>query len=89
MSEKLSRSKADPTVSVAVVYDSGSRGYPALSGRTRVLAEAIARGAGAVEGTAVTLIPVADRASHWERGWTRPTLSSSAAQPTWVRARRR
>jgi len=30
------------------------------------LAEAIARGAGAVEGTAVTLIPVADRASHWE-----------------------
>jgi multimeric flavodoxin WrbA len=31
-----------------------------------MLAEGIARGAGAVEGTAVTLIPVADRASQWE-----------------------
>ena len=62
----LSMPEPDTTVSVGIVYDSGSRGYPALSGRTRVLAEAIARGAGAVEGTAVTLIPVADRASHWE-----------------------
>jgi multimeric flavodoxin WrbA len=51
---------------VAVVYDSGSRGYPALGGRTRVLAEAVAKGAEDVEGTAVTLIPVAERAGHWE-----------------------
>ena len=66
MSEKLSTSEPDTTVSVAIVYDSGSRGYPALSGRTRVLAEAVAKGARMVKGTAVTLIPVADRASHWE-----------------------
>ena len=64
--EKLSMPEPDTTVSVAVVYDSGSRGYPVLSGRTRVLAEAVATGARAVEGTLVTLIPVADRASHWE-----------------------
>ncbi|CAA9453954.1 MAG: hypothetical protein AVDCRST_MAG78-3759 [uncultured Rubrobacteraceae bacterium] len=31
-----------------------------------MLAEAIARGAGAVEGTLVTLVCVAERASHWE-----------------------
>lgn len=66
MSEKLSMLESYTTVSVVIVYDSGSRGYPALSGRTRVLAEAIARGAGAIEGTAVTLIPVADHANHWE-----------------------
>jgi hypothetical protein len=46
VSEKPSMLEPDPTVSVAVVYDSGSRGYPALSGRTRVLAEAVATGAG-------------------------------------------
>jgi NAD(P)H dehydrogenase (quinone) len=55
----------DAAVSVAVVYDSGSRGYPDVSGRTRVLAEAVAKGAGAVQGTVVTLVPVAERASHW------------------------
>ena len=66
MSKKLSMPESCTKVSVAVVYDSGSRGYSALSGRTRMLAEGIARGAGAVEGTAVTLIPVAERASHWE-----------------------
>jgi len=66
VSEKLSTSEPDTTVSVAIVYDSGSHGYPALSGRTRVLAEAVAKGARMVKGTAVTLIPVADRASHWE-----------------------
>ena len=66
MSKKLSMRESCTKVSVAVVYDSGSRGYSALSGRTRMLAEGIARGAGAVEGTAVTLIPVADRASQWE-----------------------
>ena len=66
MSEKLSTLEPDTTVSVAIVYDSGSRGYPALSGRTRVLADAVAKGARMVKGTTVTLIPVADRASHWE-----------------------
>jgi NAD(P)H dehydrogenase (quinone) len=53
------------TVSVAVVYDSGSRGHPVLGGRTRVLAEAVARGAEAVDGTVVRLVPVADREDHW------------------------
>jgi multimeric flavodoxin WrbA len=54
-------------VSVAVVYDSGSHGYRgAVSGRTRVLDGAIAKGARAIEGTAVTLVPVAERTSHWE-----------------------
>jgi NAD(P)H dehydrogenase (quinone) len=66
VSEKLSMREPNMTVSVAVVYDSGSRGYPALSGRTRVLAEAVAKGARTVKQTTVTLIPVADRASHWE-----------------------
>ena len=66
MSKKLTTLEPDTAVSVVVIYDSGSRGYPTLSGRTRVLAEAISRGAGAVEGTAVTLVCVADRASHWE-----------------------
>ena len=66
MSKELRESGPEATVSVAVVYDSGSRGYPALSGRTRVVAEAVARGAEAVEGTHVTLIPAAESADHWE-----------------------
>jgi NAD(P)H dehydrogenase (quinone) len=66
MSEELIIPEPDGTVSVAVVYDSGSRGYPALSGRTRVLAEAVAKGAEDVEGTVVRLVPVAERAGHWE-----------------------
>lgn len=53
-------------VSVAVVYDTGSRGHPALSGRTGVLAKAIARGAGAVDGTSVTLVHVDGRKQHWK-----------------------
>ena len=53
-------------VSVAIVYDSGSRGNPALNGRTRVLAEAIAKGVVASEGTSVTIIPVAERANYWD-----------------------
>ena len=64
MSEKLSTPEPDTTASGAIVYDSGSRGYPALSRRTRALAEAVARGARMGKGTAVTLIPVADHASH-------------------------
>lgn len=66
MSEELSMLGPDATVSVAVVYDSGSRGHPALSGRTRVLAEAVAKGAEEVEGTVVRLVPVAERVGHWE-----------------------
>jgi NAD(P)H dehydrogenase (quinone) len=66
MSEELIIPEPDGTVSVAVVYDSCSRGYPALSGRTRVLAEAVAKGAEDVEGTVVRLVPVAERAGHWE-----------------------
>jgi len=59
-------SRPDATVSVVVVYDSGSRGHPVLSGHTRVLAEAVARGAGTVEGTVVRLVLVAERENHWE-----------------------
>lgn len=53
------------TVSVAVVYDTGSRGDPALRGRTGVLAEAIARGAESVESTRVTLVHVGGPAIPW------------------------
>ncbi|MHB8574305.1 MAG: flavodoxin family protein [Dehalococcoidia bacterium] len=53
-------------VRIAIIYDSGSRGNPALRGRTAVLAGAIARGAEHVDGTDVTSIPVAEHARHWE-----------------------
>ena len=66
MSGNPKASEPDMTVSVAVVYDSGSRRHPALGGRTRVLAEAVARGAEAVDGTVVALIPVTERDDHWE-----------------------
>ena len=84
----LKRSGPEASVSVAVVYDSGSRSYPALSGRTRVVAEAVARGAEAVESTVVDLVPAADGAATGRR-WTRRTRSSSAARPTWARVLRR
>lgn len=66
MPEEPSVPGPEVAVSVAVVYDSGSRGHPALGGRTRVLAEAVARGAGAVEDTVVRLVPVSERKRHWE-----------------------
>ncbi len=66
MPDQQNTAGAEATVSVAIVYDSGSRGHPAVGGRTRVIAEAVARGAEAVEGTAVGLIPVAEREYHWE-----------------------
>lgn len=66
MPEQQNTAGAEATVSVAIVYDSGSRGHPAVGGRTRVIAEAVARGAEVVEGTAVGLIPVAEREYHWE-----------------------
>jgi NAD(P)H dehydrogenase (quinone) len=53
-------------ISVAIVYDSGSCGNPALRGRTAVLAQSIACGARSVERTGVTLVPVAERGTHWE-----------------------
>jgi hypothetical protein len=43
VSEKLSMPEPGATASVAVDYGSGSYGYPALSGRTHVLAEARVR----------------------------------------------
>src|SRR3712207_2218842 len=66
MPEEQSTSGSEVVVSVAIVYDSGSRGHPLLGGRTRAVAEAVARGVEAVEGTAVRLIPAAQRESYWE-----------------------
>jgi hypothetical protein len=37
-----------------------------LGGRTRVLAEVVARGVGAVDGTVVRLVPDAERNDHRE-----------------------
>jgi NAD(P)H dehydrogenase (quinone) len=59
-------SNQDRCVSIAIVYDSGSRGHPALAGRTRLLDDAVAQGAAAAAGIRVTLIPVAERAAHWD-----------------------
>jgi NAD(P)H dehydrogenase (quinone) len=56
----------DCQVSLAVVYDSGSRGNPALSGRTGVVARAIVRGAESVAGTRVGLVPVGVRDGAWD-----------------------
>ncbi len=53
-------------VRIAIIYDSGSQGNPALRGRTAVLARAVAYGAEQVAGTDVTLIPVAERTRYWE-----------------------
>jgi len=51
-------STAPPSASLAVPFHSGS-------GRTRVLADAVARGARAIPGVACTLVPVKDVESHW------------------------
>ncbi|MCC2626459.1 MAG: flavodoxin family protein [Thermomicrobiales bacterium] len=59
-------SESDKEVLITIIYDSGSRGDLSLSGRTRVLAEAVAAGAAAVAGTRVVVIPVAERTGHWE-----------------------
>jgi NAD(P)H dehydrogenase (quinone) len=55
----------DMSVSVAIVYDTGSRGNPELRGRTGVLAEAIGRGLAMVARTRVTLEPVTGRERSW------------------------
>jgi NAD(P)H dehydrogenase (quinone) len=52
-------------VSIVVVYDSGSRGHPALRGRTENVARAVANGAKAVAATEITLVPLADRDRPW------------------------
>jgi NAD(P)H dehydrogenase (quinone) len=57
---------AEGPVIVAIIFDSGSQGNPALRGRTEALAQAIARGAASVDGTVVKLIPVQERARHWD-----------------------
>jgi len=44
---------------VAIVYHSGY-------GHTKVLAEAVARGAASVDGAKVVLVPVEDVEMHWD-----------------------
>jgi multimeric flavodoxin WrbA len=64
---------SSPPVSIAIVYDSGSRGNPALRGRTEVVARAVAAGAESVARARVTLI----RATDQDRQW--PTLDAADA----------
>ena len=59
-------SEPDREVLIAVIYDSGSCGDPSLSGRTRVLAEAVAAGAAAVAETRVVVVPVTERTDFLE-----------------------
>ena len=58
---------------IAIVCDRGCLGNPARRWRAAVLARALSRGAAAVVGTEATLLPVAERARHWE------TLDAAAA----------
>jgi multimeric flavodoxin WrbA/ketosteroid isomerase-like protein len=51
--------------SIAIVYDSGSRGNPALRGRTEVVARTVAAGAQSVPRTRVTLIRATDPNRRW------------------------
>jgi NAD(P)H dehydrogenase (quinone) len=53
-------------VVVAVVYDSGSRGSPALRGRTAELAAAIAQGARAVERVHVRAMRLGEQEPDWD-----------------------
>jgi len=55
-----------PVILVVVVYDSGSRGNPALRGRTAALAAAMANGARLVERTHVTEIHLGEQQPDWE-----------------------
>jgi NAD(P)H dehydrogenase (quinone) len=52
-------------VRIAVVFDSGSRGNPALRGHTARLAAAIVRGAQAVPGTQVTSMHLGEHEPNW------------------------
>jgi ketosteroid isomerase-like protein/flavodoxin len=56
---------SSPRPSIAIVYDSGSRGNPALRGRTEVVARAVAAGAQSVARTRVTLIRATDPDLRW------------------------
>ena len=51
---------------VVVVYDSGSRGNPALRGRTAALAAAMGNGARLVERTHVTEMHLGEQQPDWE-----------------------
>jgi len=55
-----------PVILVVVVYDSGSRGNPALRGRTAALAAAMANGARLVERTHVIEIHLGEQQPDWE-----------------------
>jgi NAD(P)H dehydrogenase (quinone) len=63
----IPRSDPEPSgpVSIVVVYDSGSRGNPALRGRTEAVAKAIGEGAVSVSATRVTLIRMSDGDRQW------------------------
>ena len=52
-------------VLVVIAYDSGSRGNPALRGRTSALATAIIDGARTVEGTHVLGMRLGQREPDW------------------------
>ena len=60
-------------VVIAVAHDSGSRGNPALRGRTAALAAAITRGARAVARTRVQAMHLTEREADWD------TLDAAAA----------
>jgi NAD(P)H dehydrogenase (quinone) len=60
-------------VLIAVAYDSGSRGNPALRGRTAALAAAIAHGARAVARTRVQTMHLTECEADWD------TLDAAAA----------
>jgi NAD(P)H dehydrogenase (quinone) len=53
-------------IQIVVAYDSGSRGSPALRGRTAVPAAAIARGARGVQQTRVQAIHLGEQQPDWD-----------------------
>lgn len=55
-----------PVILVVVAYDSGSRGSPAVRGRTAALAAAIADGARLAERTHVTEMHLGEQTPDWE-----------------------
>jgi len=57
---------SSPVILVVVAYDSGSRGNPALRGRTAALAAAMADGARLVERTHVTEMHLGEQKPDWE-----------------------
>lgn len=53
------------SISIVVVYDSGSRGNPTLAGRTHVVARAVAAGADSVPGSDVVLVRLGEHEPPW------------------------